>query len=210
MARESGMELLVYTNPEAVEKDINPFEHVSVLHIDIAKTEGLKQALNYYKFDVIFGGTRRDEEKSCAKERVFSFRTVIKISAPNFGTCTTPAKPRGKHSRFSSLELDGYLVIHLPGEYSGLTALLCPMPAGCGVLRHDYVGRRPLPPATQRANPARTLGCYPLTGAIDSEAETLKDILLELIHARQSERQGRKIDTDSAGSMEKKKQEGYF
>lgn len=100
MARESGMELLVYTNPEAVEKDINPFDHVSVLHIDIAKTEGLKQALNYYKFDVIFGGTRRDEEKSCAKERVSSFRTVTKTSTPSFGACTTAANIPGKAFAF--------------------------------------------------------------------------------------------------------------
>lgn len=224
MARESGMELLVYTNPEAVEKDINPFDHGSALHTDITKTEGLKQALNYYKFDVIFGGARRDEEKSRAKERVFSFRTTThqwdpKNQRPELWNLYNTRKNPGESIRVFPLsnwtEVDIWQYIYqenIPvvplyfAQYRPVVVrsdmIMLVDDARCRLLPNE--------PIQLRKVRFRTLGCYPLTGAIESEAETLKDILLELIHARQSERQGRKIDTDSAGSMEKKKQEGYF
>ena len=144
MAKESGMDLIVHINPEGVDKNINPFDHGSAIHTDVMKTQGLKQALDAHRFDVAFGGARRDEEKSRAKERIFSFRS------PDDETIQM------KRVRF------------------------------------------------------RTLGCYPLTGAVESSADDLSSIVLELLNSRTSERQGRAIDSDSSGSMEKKKQEGYF
>ncbi|PND30172.1 sulfate adenylyltransferase subunit CysD [Achromobacter pulmonis] len=224
MARESGMDLLVHTNPDAIEKNINPFDHGSALHTDITKTEALKQALDHYKFDVVFGGARRDEEKSRAKERVFSFRTSThrwdpKNQRPELWNLYNTRKSQGESIRVFPLsnwtELDIWQYIYQENIPMVPLYFAKPRPV---VVRPEMIMMvddercRLLPGEELQIKKVRfrTLGCYPLTGAVESEAETLEDILLELIHARQSERQGRKIDTDSAGSMEKKKQEGYF
>ncbi len=224
MARESGMRLEVYTNPEAIGKDINPFDHGSALHTDITKTEGLKQALGLHGFDVVFGGARRDEEKSRAKERVFSFRTAThrwdpKNQRPELWNLYNTRKHASESIRVFPLsnwtELDIWQYIYhesipvVPLYFSQLRAV---------VVRPEMImmvddARCRLQPGDEiqlRKVRFRTLGCYPLTGAVESDARTVEDILLELIHARQSERQGRRIDADSASSMEKKKQEGYF
>jgi sulfate adenylyltransferase subunit 2 len=224
VARESGMDLLVHTNPEAIEKNINPFDHGSALHTDITKTEGLKQALDHYKFDVVFGGARRDEEKSRAKERVFSFRTAThrwdpKNQRPELWNLYNTRKSPGESIRVFPLsnwtELDIWQYIYQENIPMVPLYFAKPRPV---VVRPEMImmvddERCRLLPGEEvqiRKVRFRTLGCYPLTGAVESEAETLEDILLEVINSRQSERQGRKIDTDSAGSMEKKKQEGYF
>ncbi len=224
MAQVSNMELMVYTNPEAIAKDINPFDHGSALHTDITKTEGLKQALDKYKFDIVFGGARRDEEKSRAKERVFSFRTPShrwdpKNQRPELWNLYNTRKNPGESIRVFPLsnwtELDVWQYIY--HEQIPMVPLYFAKERPV-VVRDDMLmlvddDRCQLLPDEQieiRKVRFRTLGCYPLTGAMDSNAERLEDILLEIIDARQSERQGRKIDTDSAGSMEKKKQEGYF
>ncbi len=224
MAKESGMELLVHTNPEAIEKNINPFDHGSALHTDITKTEGLKQALDHYKFDVVFGGARRDEEKSRAKERVFSFRTAThrwdpKNQRPELWNLYNTRKSAGESIRVFPLsnwtELDIWQYIYQENIPMVPLYFAKPRPV---VVRPEMIMMvddercRLLPGEEIQIKKVRfrTLGCYPLTGAVESEAETLEDVLLEIIHARQSERQGRKIDSDSAGSMEKKKQEGYF
>lgn len=224
MARESGMELLMHTNPEAIEKDINPFDHGSSLHTDITKTEGLKQALDHYKFDVVFGGARRDEEKSRAKERVFSFRTDShrwdpKNQRPELWSLYNTRKNPGESIRVFPLsnwtELDIWQYIYqenipvVPLYFAKPRPVLV-RPEMIMLVDDERCRLRPGEEIQIRKVRFRTLGCYPLTGAVESEAETLEDILLELINARDSERQGRKIDTDSAGSMEKKKQEGYF
>jgi sulfate adenylyltransferase subunit 2 len=224
MARESGMDLLVHTNPKAIEKNINPFAHGSALHTDITKTEGLKQALDHYKFDVVFGGARRDEEKSRAKERVFSFRTSThrwdpKNQRPELWNLYNTRKSPGESIRVFPLsnwtELDIWQYIYQESIPMVPLYFAKPRPV---VVRPEMIMMvddercRLLPGEDVQMKKVRfrSLGCYPLTGAVESEAETLEDILLEIIHARQSERQGRKIDTDSGGSMEKKKQEGYF
>ncbi len=224
VARESGMDLLVHTNPEAIEKNINPFDHGSALHTDITKTEGLKQALDHYKFDVVFGGARRDEEKSRAKERVFSFRTAThrwdpKNQRPELWNLYNTRKSHGESIRIFPLsnwtELDIWQYIYQEGIPMVPLYFARPRPV---VIRPEMIMMvddercRLLPGEEVQIKKVRfrTLGCYPLTGAVESEAETLEDILLEIIHARQSEREGRKIDSDSTGSMEKKKQEGYF
>ena len=224
MVRESGMELLIHTNPEAIAKNINPFDHGSALHTDITKTEALKQALDHYKFDVVFGGARRDEEKSRAKERVFSFRTTThrwdpKNQRPELWNLYNTRKNPGESIRVFPLsnwtELDIWQYIYQENIPMVPLYFAKPRPV---VVRPDMIMLvddercRLLPNEEIQIKKVRfrTLGCYPLTGAVESEAETLEDILLETINARQSERQGRKIDTDSSGSMEKKKQEGYF
>ncbi len=224
MASESGMDLLVHTNPDAIEKDINPFDHGSALHTDITKTEGLKQALDHYKFDVVFGGARRDEEKSRAKERIFSFRTAThqwtpKNQRPELWNLYNTRKTQDESIRVFPLsnwtELDIWQYIYQENIPMVPLYFAKPRPV---VIRPEMImliddDRCRLLPGEEvqiKKVRFRTLGCYPLTGAIESEAETLEDILLEVINARQSERQGRKIDSDSAGSMEKKKQEGYF
>lgn len=224
MAKESGMELMVHTNPEALERSINPFDHGSALHTDITKTAGLKQALDRYKFDVVFGGARRDEEKSRAKERVFSFRTTThhwdpKNQRPELWNLYNAQKRPGESIRVFPLsnwtELDIWHYIYRENIPVVPLYFAKPRPV---VVRPEMImmvddGRCRLLPGEElqiKKVRFRTLGCYPLTGALESEAETIEDILLEIIHASQSERQGRKIDSDSAGSMEKKKQEGYF
>ncbi|WP_211169131.1 sulfate adenylyltransferase subunit CysD [Aromatoleum toluvorans] len=224
MARESGMDLLVHTNPEAIEKDINPFDHGSALHTDITKTEGLKQALDHYQFDVVFGGARRDEEKSRAKERVFSFRTAThrwepKNQRPEPWNLYNTRKNPGESIRVFPLsnwtELDIWQYIYeenipVVPLYFAKPRPVVQRPGMIMMVDDERCRLLPGEEIQIRKVRFRTLGCYPLTGAVESEAETLEDILLEVINARQSEREGRRIDTDSAGSMEKKKQEGYF
>lgn len=224
MAKEMGMDLIVHINPEGVEKDINPFDHGSALHTDIMKTQGLKQALDQHKFDVAFGGARRDEEKSRAKERVFSFRTAShqwdpKNQRPELWNLYNGQKNRGESIRVFPLsnwtELDIWQYIYR--EQIPIVPLYFaaerPVVERDGMLIMVDDERMRLLPGEQiqtRRVRFRTLGCYPLTGAIDSNADDLSSIVLELLQSRTSERQGRAIDSDSAGSMEKKKQEGYF
>lgn len=224
MVQEIGMDLLVHTNPEAIEKNINPFDHGSALHTDITKTEGLKQALDQYKFDVVFGGARRDEEKSRAKERTFSFRTAKhqwdpKNQRPEIWNLFNARKNPGESIRVFPLsnwtELDIWHYIYqenIPVVPLYFAKLRPVVERADMIMMVDDERCRLLPGEKPRLRKVRfrTLGCYPLTGAMESEAETVEAILQELITSRQSERQGRKIDSDSAGSMEKKKQEGYF
>jgi sulfate adenylyltransferase subunit 2 len=224
MARESGMDLLVHINPDAIEKNINPFDHGSALHTDITKTEGLKQALDHYKFDVVFGGARRDEEKSRAKERVFSFRSTThrwdpKNQRPELWSLYNTRKNPGESIRVFPLsnwtELDIWQYIYQENIpvvplYFAKERPVVVRPGMIMMVDDERCQLLPSDNIEIRKVRFRTLGCYPLTGAVESNAENLEDILLELINARDSERQGRKIDSDSAGSMEKKKQEGYF
>jgi sulfate adenylyltransferase subunit 2 len=223
MARESGMQLLVYQNPEAKERGINPFEHGS-LHTDLWKTEGLKQALDLYHFDVAFGGARRDEEKSRAKERVFSFRSTNhrwdpKNQRPELWRLYNAKKAKGESIRVFPIsnwtELDIWQYIHLEDIPIVPLYFSAPRPTvqrdGLILMVDDE--RFPLKEGEQpqmRSIRFRTLGCYPLTGAIESEAKTLPEVIREMLLATTSERQGRAIDHDQTASMEKKKQEGYF
>lgn len=224
MAKSSGMDLLVHINPEAIERDINPFDHGSALHTTITKTEGLKQALDHYKFDVVFGGARRDEEKSRAKERIFSFRSKThqwnpKNQRPELWSLYNTRKAPGESIRVFPLsnwtELDVWQYIHQ--ENIPMVPLYFakkrPVVVRDGlILMVDDDRFRLMPGETieERVVRFRTLGCYPLSGAIESSATNLPEIILELINSRISERQGRAIDNDGAASMEKKKQEGYF
>jgi len=224
MARESGMDLLVHTNPEAIAKNINPFDHGSALHTDITKTEGLKQALDKYKFDVVFGGARRDEEKSRAKERIFSFRSAThrwepKNQRPELWNLFNTRKAKGESIRVFPLsnwtELDIWQYIYQ--EQIPMVPLYFakkrPVVVRDGMILLVDDNRFRLMPGEEIQEKQvrfRTLGCYPLTGAVASTATSLSDIVLEIINARSSERQGRAIDADASASMEKKKQEGYF
>ena len=222
--RESGLELLVHINPDAVAQNINPFTHGSALHTDIWKTQGLKQALDKYGFDVAFGGARRDEEKSRAKERIFSFRSAQhrwdpKMQRPELWRLYNTRKNKGESIRVFPLsnwtELDIWLYIRkekipiVPLYFADERPVV--LRDGTLILVDDH--RLPLAPGEKPMKKMvrfRTLGCYPLTGAIESTAATLTAIVEEMLLARTSERQGRVIDFDSSGSMEKKKQEGYF
>jgi sulfate adenylyltransferase subunit 2 len=224
MTRELGLDLLVHVNPDAVERQINPFTHGSAVHTDIWKTEGLKQALDKYGFDAAFGGARRDEEKSRAKERVFSFRSAQhrwdpKNQRPELWHLYNAQKQKGESIRVFPLsnwtELDVWLYIYLesipivPLYYSAER----PVVERDGTLIMVDDERMPLEPGEepmQKRVRFRTLGCYPLTGAVESDADTLPAIIQEMLLTTTSERQGRVIDHDSSGSMEKKKQEGYF
>ncbi len=224
MVKELGLELLVHVNPEGLAKGINPFTHGSAIHTDIMKTEGLKQALDKYGFDAAFGGARRDEEKSRAKERIFSFRTAQhrwdpKSQRPELWKLYNARKHKGESMRVFPLsnwtELDIWQYIYLenipivPLYYSAER----PVVERDGTLIMVDDERMPLQPGEvpmMRKVRFRTLGCYPLTGAVESEADTLPRIIQEMLLTKTSERQGRVIDHDSAGSMEKKKQEGYF
>ncbi len=224
MAKELGFELLVHKNPEAVERNINPFDHGSALHTDIWKTEGLKQALDKYGFDAAFGGARRDEEKSRAKERIFSFRSAQhrwdpKNQRPELWRLYNTRKNPGESIRVFPIsnwtELDIWQYIHLenipivPLYFSEVR----PVVERDGALIMVDDERMPLRPGEvpmQKSVRFRTLGCYPLTGAVESTAATLPEIIQEMLLTTTSERQGRMIDHDQAASMEKKKQEGYF
>jgi sulfate adenylyltransferase subunit 2 len=223
MAEQVGMELLVHQNPDALERGINPFDHGSAMHTDIWKTEGLKQALDKYGFDLAFGGARRDEEKSRAKERVFSIRSAQhrwdpKAQRPELWRLYNARKQPGESVRVFPLsnwtELDVWQYIHkeqipiVPLYYAAER----PVVERDGTLIMVDDDRMPVEPGEvqMRSVRFRTLGCYPLTGAIESEAATLTEIIQEMLLTTSSERQGRVIDHDSSGSMEKKKQEGYF
>jgi len=223
VAAESGMELIVYHNPEALERGINPFDHGS-LHTDMWKTEGLKQALDKYGFDAAFGGARRDEEKSRAKERIFSFRTAQhrwdpKNQRPELWSLYNARKAKGESMRVFPIsnwtELDIWQYIYAEKIPIVPLYLSAPRPTveRDGLLLMVDDDRFPLRPGeepVERMVRFRTLGCYPLTGAVESEATTLAAVIQEMLVATTSERQGRAIDHDQAASMEKKKQEGYF
>jgi sulfate adenylyltransferase subunit 2 len=224
MTKELGLDLLVHVNPDAVERGINPFVHGSAVHTDIWKTEGLKQALDKYGFDAAFGGARRDEEKSRAKERVFSFRSAKhrwdpKNQRPELWHLYNAQKQRGESIRVFPLsnwtELDVWQYIYL--EDIPIVPLYFaeerPVVERDGTLIMVDDERMPLEPGElpmQKQVRFRTLGCFPLTGAVESSADSLPAIIQEMLLTRTSERQGRVIDHDSSGSMEKKKQEGYF
>jgi sulfate adenylyltransferase subunit 2 len=223
-AADAGMELIVYHNPEAMERGINPFDHGSALHTDMWKTEGLKQALDKYGFDAAFGGARRDEEKSRAKERIFSFRSANhrwdpKSQRPELWSLYNARKAKGESIRVFPIsnwtELDIWQYIHLEGIEIVPLYFSAPRPTveRDGMLLMVDDDRFPLEPGetpVERSIRFRTLGCYPLTGAVESKAETLPEVIQEMLLTTTSERQGRAIDHDQAASMEKKKQEGYF
>ena len=224
VAREAGVELIVHQNPDAKARGINPFEHGSQLHTDLWKTEGLKQALEQHGFDVVFGGARRDEEKSRAKERIFSFRSAThrwdpKNQRPELWRLYNAKKASGQSIRVFPLanwtELDVWQYIHLhaiavvPLYFSALRPTV--QRDGLTLMIDDerfplHAGEAP----QMRRIRFRTLGCYPLTGAVESAATTVPEIIREMLLTNMSERQGRAIDHDQAASMEKKKQEGYF
>ena len=224
MVRESEMELLVYQNPQAAKLGINPFTHGSQLHTDMWKTQGLKQALDHYGFDAAFGGARRDEEKSRAKERIFSFRSAQhrwdpKSQRPELWRLYNARKHPGESIRVFPLsnwtELDIWQYIYLENipVVPLYLAAMRPVVDRDGTLIMVDDDRMPLRPGEvpmQKMVRFRTLGCYPLTGAVESTADTLPAVIQEMLLARTSERQGRMIDHDVSASMEKKKQEGYF
>ena len=223
-AARLGFELLVHKNPDAVARNINPFDHGSALHTDLWKTEGLKQALDLYGFDAAFGGARRDEEKSRAKERIFSFRSAQhrwdpKQQRPELWKLYNARKNPGESMRVFPIsnwtELDVWQYIHL--EQIPIVPLYYAAPRPVverdGMLIMVDDERMPLRPGEtpeMRSVRFRTLGCYPLTGAVESTADTLPAIIQEMLLTTTSERQGRAIDHDQSASMEKKKQEGYF
>jgi len=224
MAAEHGFELLVYVNEDGLRRGINPFASGSVVHTDVMKTQALRQALDKWGFDAAFGGARRDEEKSRAKERMFSFRTAQhrwdpKNQRPELWRLYNARHRRGESIRVFPLsnwtELDVWLYIHR--EQIPIVPLYFaaerPVVERDGALIMVDDERMPLEPGEtpqQRRVRFRTLGCYPLSGAVESDATTLPEIIQEMLLARTSERQGRVIDYDEAASMEKKKVEGYF
>jgi len=224
LARELGLDLIVHINQEGVARGVNPFSHGSKVHTDIMKTEALKQALNIHKFDAAFGGARRDEEKSRAKERVFSFRSKShrwdpKAQRPELWSLYNTRVGPGESVRVFPLsnwtELDIWQYIAREGIELVPLYFAAPRPVverdGMIVMVDD--DRLPLEPGEvpqERVVRFRTLGCYPLTGGVESAAASVQEIILELLQSRASERQGRAIDKDQIGSMEKKKQEGYF
>ena len=223
-AAELGLDLIVHVNPDGVAQSIGPFTHGSAIHTDVMKTQGLKQALDNFGFDAAFGGARRDEEKSRAKERIFSFRSAQhrwdpKNQRPELWRLYNARKHKGESIRVFPIsnwtELDIWQYIHLeqipivPLYYAAKR----PVVERDGALIMVDDDRMPLNPGEtpeMKTVRFRTLGCYPLTGAIESEADTLPAIIQEMLLTTSSERQGRMIDHDQAASMEKKKQEGYF
>jgi sulfate adenylyltransferase subunit 2 len=223
MAKELGFELIVYKNPDAEAKGVNPFDH-GPLHTDLWKTEGLKQALDKYGFDAAFGGARRDEEKSRAKERIFSFRSANhrwepKSQRPELWRLYNAKKHKGESIRVFPLsnwtELDIWQYIHLENIPIVPLYFAAPRPVvmrnGALIMVDDERMRLAPGEAPEiKSVRFRTLGCYPLTGAVESQANTLTAIIQEMLLTTTSERQGRVIDHDQAASMEKKKQEGYF
>jgi sulfate adenylyltransferase subunit 2 len=223
-AKRLGLELLVHTNQEGLDRGIGPFTHGSAVHTDVMKTQALKQALDKYGFDAAFGGARRDEEKSRAKERIFSFRTAQhrwdpKRQRPELWKLYNARKHKGESLRVFPLsnwtELDIWQYIYqqnipiVPLYFAAKR----PVVKRDGALIMVDDERMPLKPGEKpelKSVRFRTLGCYPLTGAVESTADTLPQVIQEMLLTTSSERQGRVIDHDSAGSMEKKKQEGYF
>jgi sulfate adenylyltransferase subunit 2 len=224
MAEQMGMQLLVWQNPEAIALGINPFDHGSQVHTDMWKTQGLKQALDHYGFDAAFGGARRDEEKSRAKERIFSFRSAQhrwdpKSQRPELWHLYNGLKQKDESirvfplSNWTELDIWQYILLEDIPIVPLYFAQERPVVNRSGTLIMVDDERMPLhegeTPMMKKVR-FRTLGCYPLSGAVESEADTLEDIIQEMLLTRTSERQGRMIDHDQAASMEKKKQEGYF
>ncbi|MEL6825741.1 MAG: sulfate adenylyltransferase subunit CysD, partial [Pseudomonadota bacterium] len=223
-AAEIGMDLIVHSNQEGIDAGVGPFTHGSSRHTDIMKTQALKQALDKYKFDVAFGGARRDEEKSRAKERVFSFRTAEhrwdpKNQRPELWNLYNARINPGESIRCFPIsnwtELDIWQYIRreqieiVPLYYAAERPVV--EWEGCQIMvDDDRVPPELAKTAVMKSVRFRTLGCYPLTGAVESTADTLEDIIQEMLLTTSSERQGRTIDRDQAASMEKKKQEGYF
>ncbi|MDX4035158.1 sulfate adenylyltransferase subunit CysD [Aliarcobacter skirrowii] len=223
-AKEEGFELIVHTNPDGIAQGIGPFTHGSAVHTDIMKTQGLKQALNKYKFDAVFGGARRDEEKSRAKERIYSFRDKNhrwdpKNQRPELWNIYNARVHKDESIRVFPLsnwtELDIWQYIYLeqipivPLYFAAKRPVV--LKDGVKIMVDD--DRMPIEKddvIKEEMVRFRTLGCYPLTGAVNSTATTLPEIIQEMLLTKTSERQGRVIDNDSAGSMEKKKIEGYF
>ena len=222
-AKDAKMELLIHKNPEALKRGINPFDH-GALHTDLWKTEGLKQALDKFKFDAIFGGARRDEEKSRAKERIFSFRNSHhrwepKSQRPELWSLYNTRKSKGESFRVFPLsnwtELDIWQYIYLENIEIVPLYFAAPRPTvdRDGLILMIDDDRFPLDKnekPTTRSIRFRTLGCYPLTGAIESNAKTLLEVIQETLLTTTSERQGRRIDKEQGSSMELKKQQGYF
>ena len=226
MASEHGLNLIVHINEDGVARGINPFDSGSVVHTDVMKTEALKQALDKYGFDAAFGGARRDEEKSRAKERIFSFRTAQhrwdpKNQRPELWRLYNARHRRGESIRVFPLsnwtELDVWLYIHreeipiVPLYFADERPVV--MRDGTWIMVDDERMEQRLAPGEEpemKRVRFRTLGCYPLSGAIESDADTLPKIIQEMLLAKTSERQGRMIDHDESASMEKKKVEGYF
>ncbi len=224
MARELDLELLVHTNPDGLSQGVGPFSHGSAVHTDIMKTAALQQALALHGFDAAFGGARRDEEKSRAKERVFSFRSAEhrwdpKNQRPELWSLYNARKHRGESIRVFPLsnwtELDIWQYIHLenipiPQLYFAAERPVVERDGTLIMVDDDRMPLKPGETPQMRSVRFRTLGCYPLTGAVESTAATLPQIIQEMLLTTTSERQGRVIDHDQAASMEKKKQEGYF
>ncbi|MBO6858034.1 MAG: sulfate adenylyltransferase subunit CysD [Roseibium sp.] len=223
-AARLGMDLIVHTNPEGLEKNIGPFSHGSSVHTHIMKTEALKQALNKYGFDAAFGGARRDEEKSRAKERVFSFRNSNhgwdpKNQRPELWNLYNARVAKGESirafplSNWTELDIWQYILTEDIPMVPLYFAAKRPVVNRDGMLimvDDDRMKLQPGEEIEEKMVRFRTLGCYPLTGAIESDADTLPAIVREMLIARTSERQGRLIDKDESASMEKKKREGYF
>ena len=223
-AAELGVELLVHTNPDGVAQGVGPFTHGSAVHTDVMKTQALKQALDAHGFDAAFGGARRDEEKSRAKERIFSFRSAQhrwdpKNQRPELWSLYNTRKAKGESIRVFPLsnwtELDIWQYIYMQNIpiVPLYLAAKRPVVERNGTLIRVDDERMELEPGEtpeQKMVRFRTLGCYPLTGAIESEAATLPDVIQEMLLARTSEREGRVIDYDHGSTMEQKKQEGYF
>jgi|TARA_R110001583_G_scaffold194027_1_gene364006 sulfate adenylyltransferase subunit 2 len=224
VAAQYGFELIVHINEDGVKQGIGPFTHGSGVHTDVMKTQSLKQALNKYKFDAAFGGARRDEEKARAKERVFSFRTEThrwdpKNQRPELWDIYNARINKGESirafpiSNWTELDIWQYIYLEQIPIVPLYYAAKRPVVERDGTLIMVDDDRMPLKDGEvpeMKSVRFRTLGCYPLTGAVESEAATLPDIIQEMLLTRSSERQGRMIDHDEAGSMEKKKQEGYF
>ena len=223
-AKEVGMELIVYTNPKGLEMDISPFTHGSALHTDIMKTEGLKNMLNIQQFDAVFGGARRDEEKSRAKERIYSFRDKNHRWDPKNQRPELWNIYNGKHTKGESIrvfplsnwtELDIWQYIYLenisiPDLYFAKEREVVEYMGTKIMVDDERMPEELRKTAKKEMVRFRTLGCYPLTGAVNSTATTLPEIIQEMLICTTSERQGRLIDSDGDASMEKKKQEGYF
>lgn len=223
-AKEVGMDLLVHSNPQGIEMNISPFEHGSAMHTDIMKTQGLRQALDKYQFDAVFGGARRDEEKSRAKERIYSFRDKNHRWDPKNQRPELWDIYNGKHKKGESIrvfplsnwtELDIWQYIYLenieiPSLYFAKERPVVEYGGTKIMVDDDRVPEDLRSTAKMEMVRFRTLGCYPLTGAVESSATTLPEIIQEMLLTKVSERQGRLIDHDEAGSMEKKKIEGYF
>jgi sulfate adenylyltransferase subunit 2 len=223
-ARSLGLKLIVHVNPEALALGINPFTHGSALHTDVWKTQGLRQALDAHRFDVAFGGARRDEEQSRAKERIFSFRSAShrwdpRLQRPELWRLYNVRRNAGESirvfplSNWTELDIWQYIEAEAIPVVPLYFAALRPVVRRGPLLVMVDDERLPLLPGERpmlKSVRFRTLGCYPLTGAMESTAATLPAIVREMQAARNSEREGRAIDHDSAGSMEKKKQEGYF